>query len=208
VAAEHDVAATHPKALDPSDLLADAALLPAVETPPFAQFFASTTVTGSMRITPLLTPDPGVYVDAVRALVESATSTLHMQFQYIKLPATTSSDNQAFVDLVGAVTARQKAGVDVKIVMAQWETAGYLEQLQAAGLDVQSGVRIQGNVHNKGIVVDGRAALVSSQNWSSDGVLHNRDAGVIIEHADVAAYFDKVFLHDWEHLATAKTAAD
>ena len=35
-------------------------------------------------------------------------------------------------------------------------------------------------MHNKGIVVDSKTVLVSSQNWSSAGVLQNRDAGVII----------------------------
>jgi hypothetical protein len=39
--------------------------------------------------------------------------------------------------------------------MSEYETSGYLEQLQSAGLDVVNSVRIQNNVHNKGIVVDG-----------------------------------------------------
>jgi phosphatidylserine/phosphatidylglycerophosphate/cardiolipin synthase-like enzyme len=56
--------------------------------------------------------------------------------------------------------------------------------------------------------VDGNAVLVSSQNWSTDGTLYNRDAGVII-HSDVAAqYFQQIFLHDWQHLAKQKAPAD
>ncbi|MCU1528821.1 MAG: hypothetical protein JWP75_2584 [Frondihabitans sp.] len=179
-----------------------------VETPPFAEFFAQTTVTDTTRITPLLTPDPGVYVGAVTDLVSSAATSLHLQFQYIELPKTATAATQAFSDLVQAVIARQKAGVDVKIIMSEYETAGYLEQLQAAGLDVTAAVKIQNNVHNKGIVVDGQRVLVSSQNWSGAGVLSNRDAGVILESADAAAYFDRVFLHDWEHLATQKASTD
>ena len=58
-------------------------------------------------------------------------------------------------------------------------------------------------MHNKGIVVDGATVLVSSQNWSTDGTLYNRDAGVIIDHQDAAQYFQQIFLHDWEHLAAA-----
>jgi phosphatidylserine/phosphatidylglycerophosphate/cardiolipin synthase-like enzyme len=54
----------------------------------------------------------------------------------------------------------------------------------------------------------GAAVLVSSQNWSADGTLHNRDAGVIIYHQDAAQYFQQVFLHDWEHLAAAKAVPD
>ena len=76
----------------------------------------------------------------------------------------------------------------------------YLEKLQAVGFDLNQ-VRIQQGVHNKGIVRDGTAVLISSQNWSADGVLRNRDAGVIIENADIAQYFQQIFMHDWTHLA-------
>ncbi|WP_162940185.1 phospholipase D-like domain-containing protein [Gryllotalpicola protaetiae] len=183
-------------------------LQPAVKTPPFAQFFAATTITDQMTITPVLTPDTGVYVDAVKSLITSATKTLHLQFQYIELPKTTDATNQAFVDLVAAVIDRQKVGVEVRIIMSEYETAGYLEQLQAAGLDVANNVKLQNNVHNKGVIVDGRAALVSSQNWSSAGALRNRDAGVIIENTQVAEYFEQLFEHDWEHLAAKQVAED
>jgi len=183
-------------------------LKPAAETPPFAQFFAGTTVTDQMTITPVLTPDPGVYVDAVTSLIAGAKKTLHLQFQYIELPKTTDATNQAFVNLVQAVVDRQKAGVEVRIIMSEYETAGYLEQLQTLGLDVANTVKLQNNVHNKGVIVDGGAVLVSSQNWSSAGALHNRDAGVIIENAKVAAYFEQLFAHDWEHLAATQTAED
>ncbi len=98
--------------------------------------------------------------------------------------------------------------MDVKIIMSEFETVGYLEQLKAMGVNVVSNVKIQQNVHNKGIVVDGAAVLVSSQNWSADGTLHNRDAGVIIYHQDAAQYFQQVFLHDWAHLAAAKAVPD
>ncbi len=134
----------------------------------------------------LVTPDPGVYAGAVKELIASATRTLYMQFQYIEPPKAGVTTAQPFTDLINAVIDRQQHGVEVKIIMSESETAGYLEQLQAMGLDVVSNVRIQKNVHNKGIVVDGATVLVSSQNWSADGTLRNRDAGVIIYHQDAA----------------------
>jgi hypothetical protein len=178
------------------------------ETPAFATFFPSQTVTGTIRITPLLTPDPGVYTTAVKALIASAAQTLYLQFQYIELPRQTDATSQAFVDLVQAVIDRQAAGVDVKVIMSEYETAGYLEQLQTLGLDVVNNVKIQNNVHNKGIIADGQRVLVSSQNWSTDGTLYNRDAGVIIEHPGAAQYFQQIFLHDWDHLARQKARSD
>jgi hypothetical protein len=193
--------------------LVENAFVPApVQTPPFAEFSAAKTISGNIRIDPVLTPDDspgtGSYAAAVTALIASATTSLHMQFQYIELPKTPSAATKGFADLVQAVIDRQKAGVDVKIIMSQFETAGYLEQLQTLGLDVATDVKLQNNVHNKGIVVDGRSVLVSSQNWSSAGTLTNRDAGVIIHSAEAAAYFDAIFLHDWEHLAARKVRAD
>ena len=185
-----------------------AAMAAAGETPPFAEFHAPLQLRRSMRIMPLLTPDPRSYAAHVKALIESAQHTLFMQFQYIELPKTPSPDSAAFAGLVAAVVARQQAGVDVKIIMSQYETAGYLELLQGVGLDVVTRVKLQDNVHNKGIVVDGTTVLVSSQNWSTAGTLHNRDAGVIIHNAHVAEYFQTIFQHDWDHLARQQTADD
>src|SRR4051794_22805251 len=169
VAAQHQQTPAQAAAELDAPALAPVAILPAVESPPFAQFFAPTTVTDTMTITPLLTPDPGSYAAHVQTLIASAQHTLYLQFQYIELPTGSTPASPAFTALVAAVIDRQRAGVDVRIVMSQYETKGYLEQLITAGLDVTNGVRIQPNVHNKGIVVDGTTVLVSSQNWSNAG---------------------------------------
>lgn len=92
--------------------------------------------------------------------------------------------------------------------MSEFQKAGALEQLQAIGIDVVHNVKIQNNVHNKGIIVDTTSVLVSSQNWSTAGTLQNRDAGVIITHPDAATYYTNLFLHDWNHLATRKVHGD
>jgi hypothetical protein len=182
--------------------------LPSTESRQFAQFFEPLTITDTMKIVPVLTPDPGVYAGAAKDLIASATQTLYMQFQYIEPPKATATNAGGFLDLINAVIDRQKAGVDVKIIMSEFEKVGYLEQLQGLGLDVVNGAKIQKNVHNKGIVVDGQVVLVSSQNWSTDGTLYNRDAGVIIHNARAAEYFQTIFLHDWDHLATKKAVPD
>jgi phosphatidylserine/phosphatidylglycerophosphate/cardiolipin synthase-like enzyme len=56
-------------------------------------------------------------------------------------------------------------------------------------------------VHNKGFVVDGVIVALGSQNWSGDGVLRNRDASVIIENHKAAAFYESIFLHDWDNVA-------
>jgi phosphatidylserine/phosphatidylglycerophosphate/cardiolipin synthase-like enzyme len=77
---------------------------------------------------------------------------------------------------------------------------GGLEALQAAGINLDK-VKIQNNVHNKGFVFDHKKVVISSMNWSGEGVLSNRDAGVIIDNATAAAYYEKVFLDDWQNHA-------
>jgi cardiolipin synthase A/B len=52
-------------------------------------------------------------------------------------------------------------------------------------------------IHNKGVIVDHRQVLVSSINWNSNSPNFNREAGVIIDHPGVAAYFLAVFDDDW-----------
>ena len=62
--------------------------------------------------------------------------------------------------------------------------------------------------HNKGIIVDSKVVVVSSQNWSGDGVQFNRDAGLIMYHPGIAQYFEKIFLYDWDSRAHQRATAE
>lgn len=159
----------------------------------------------SVTVQPLLTPDRGrktsMYAENVLALITSARKTLYMQFQYVH-PAPDAAD-AGFTDLVDAVAAAVRRKVDVRLICSQYEnTPQYIELMHERGLS--SVLRVQDRVHNKGIVVDSKTVLVSSQNWSSQGVLQNRDAGVIITHAGIAQYFEASFLQDWEDRADVR----
>jgi phosphatidylserine/phosphatidylglycerophosphate/cardiolipin synthase-like enzyme len=67
--------------------------------------------------------------------------------------------------------------------------------------------QIQNRVHNRGFVFDHKRVVVSSMNWSGEGVLENRDAGVLIENAKAAQYFESIFLDDWNRHATQRVAS-
>jgi hypothetical protein len=166
--------------------------------------FEPLTIKGTITVHPLLTPDTGSgdYVNAMLALIQSARTRLYIQTQYMELPLGPESQT-GVAALIQAVQAKIKDGLDVRVIVSQWETGeqtDYLERLQHAGFDV-SKMRIQTGVHNKGFVVDSKIVAVGSQNWSSEGVLQNRDATVIVHDARAAKYFEKIFLHDWETLA-------
>jgi hypothetical protein len=158
-----------------------------------------------VTVQPLLTPDKGrttsMYSENVQALIASARKTLYMQFQYMH--PTSDPGVRGFTALLDAVRDALRRKVDVRIICSQYEnTPQYIELMHEYGL---AGVmRVQDRVHNKGIVVDSKTVLVSSQNWSSQGVLQNRDAGVIIGHAGIAQYFEANFLQDWEDRADVR----
>lgn len=159
----------------------------------------------SVTVQPLLTPDPGkhttMYVDKVLGLIQSAKQRIFMQTQYIH--PSSDAKNKDLVVLVKALADAYKIGLDVRLITSQYEnTAQWIEKLKEYDLDQV--LRIQERVHNKGMVVDSKVVMVSSQNWSGDGTLRNRDAGLIIESADIALYFEAIFLDDWVNRATQK----
>ncbi|MFM0130295.1 phospholipase D-like domain-containing protein [Paraburkholderia sediminicola] len=161
------------------------------------QFFAPRTLSDTVEIQPLLTPDN--YQPHVQALIESTQQRFYMQTQYIHPSG--RPDDAPHDALIAAVKALIDRGLDVRLITSQFQNDAWVEKLVAAGVP-SSVLRRQANVHNKGIVVDGNVVMVSSQNWSADGTLRNRDAGLIIHSADAAAYFEQIFLHDWNYLAS------
>ena len=111
-----------------------------------------------------------------------------MQFAYINYSdAAGDAPFTAMLDVLKAITNR--ADIDTRIIVDRRDAAAKVGVLVKHGFN-QDVFRQQTNIHNKGIVVDGKAVLVSSANWSGDGVLRNRDAGLIIHDRDIAAYYE------------------
>jgi PLD-like domain len=164
-------------------------------------YFPPKKIEAKMKIQPILTPDN--YVGLILALINSAEKSFYMQTQYINY--SDKPENAQFAALVAAVVKKINDGLDVRLIMSQYETTDKLELLQGAGIDL-SHVRIQANVHNKGIIVDSQVVAVGSQNWSGDGVLRNRDATLIIYNEDAAQYWEKIFIHDWTKMAIQHAA--
>lgn len=161
-----------------------------------AQTFSNVNVT----ITPLLTPDllpgtaQGQYLANITKLIESAQRSLYIQLQYIEA---SSGNADPYQGLLQTIADRVKAGVDVRLIVNAEYAEKNQEKMKAQGIDLTANIRLQPSVHNKGFVVDSQTCVVSSQNFSPPGVQTNRDAGVIIQHAGIAKYFENVFISDW-----------
>ena len=168
------------------------------------QFFETKVITGKLTVRPLLTPDKNGYRAPILELIKSAQNRFYMQTQYIHTVDPSKDDGDpSHMDLIDAVADLINKGVDVKLITSEFEDAMWIEKLQDAGIDAVEHLRIQKRVHNKGIVVDTKVSVISSQNWSPDGTGPNRDAGLIIYNEDASKYLEEIFLHDWTNLASA-----
>jgi len=161
-------------------------------------------VARSFQVRPLLTPDN--YRGRVVDLLKSARRSIYLQFAYINY--SDKPDDAPFREMLAVLAgASYRPNLDVRIILGSNGAADKIRALVEAGFSEQV-FRTQRNIHNKGIVVDGRTVLVSSANWSADGVLRNRDAGLIIDEPEIAGYFQQVFLDDWEMRAKAQLEDD
>lgn len=181
---------------------------PASAAQPAGAVAAKTFADVSVNITPLLTPDTlppgaqGQYVSNMLKLIASAKKTLYVQLQYIEAAAATG----VYPALLQAIAARVAAGVDVRLIESLEYGEPWAEKMKDAGVDLTANIALQPNVHNKGFVIDSTTVVVSSQNFSPDGIQFNRDAGVIIESAPIAQYFESIFLADWANKAKSFVA--
>jgi phosphatidylserine/phosphatidylglycerophosphate/cardiolipin synthase-like enzyme len=175
-------------------------VIPRSPTPRAAVTAAQVFTNVAVKITPLLTPDTlpsdpnqGQYLATMVKLIGTARKSLYVQLQYIESSPTTGDYNQ----LLQAIAGRVAAGVDVRLIESLEYGEKWAEKMKAGGVDLTANISLQPNVHNKGFVIDSNVVVVSSQNFSPEGVRLNRDAGLIIESAPIAQYFEKVFLSDW-----------
>ena len=161
-------------------------------------YFKPLKITREVKVRPLLTPDN--YQEHVLALIESAERRLLFQNQSLSLLADGKNDAK-FEALVDAMLAKQKAGVDVRIIIrGEFAPVGPLEQLQKKGFDMGK-VRLQNRCHTKGIVVDGARVLIGSQNWTNQGTTVNRDASLIFDDEEIAKYYEDIFFFDWKSMS-------
>ena len=186
---------TPPELVEPVPTLLPARLFPSRE------FHPATAVS----VTPVLTPDN--YMEVVPDFLETATRSIWIEQQYIH-----SSDTAVFKLLTAIRAARDRnPRLDVRIVLGKifGGAAGVekerknLENIRKIfGLKLGDQIRFIDtkrfvHCHNKLVLVDNEAVLVSSQNWSNAAVLENREAGLLIHYPDLAAYFAAIFDSDW-----------
>jgi phosphatidylserine/phosphatidylglycerophosphate/cardiolipin synthase-like enzyme len=179
--------------LDQSDLLIAAA------APAPGRLFKSKDVKdpAGATITPIVSPDN--YLKEVKALLKTAERSVCLQQQYVLA-------GKGIRDLLEIIAQRrtQKSKLELRIITSaafakNWEAtkktldaAGMLGALRALN------TRSFTHCHNKGVIVDDTAVVVSSTNWSENSVMRAREAGVLVRSKEIARYYRDVFDLDWK----------
>jgi len=171
----------------------------------YTPVFSPATFTGA-QVTPVIAPDTS---NEITNLLESARTSIEIEQAYI----TNESGTRLNPYLATAINASRR-GVQVRVLLdSYWfnmedeadndEMAALINRIAAdehlplearcADLSVSGFEKI----HNKGVIVDDRAVLVSSINWNTNSPTFNRETGVIIGQPEAARYFRSVFDADW-----------
>ncbi|WP_410513458.1 phospholipase D-like domain-containing protein [Paenibacillus sp. BR2-3] len=184
----------------------------------YAAPFASQTFTGTMKVTPVFAPDSTFLKEkAIIGMMRNATTSLYVEQLYIhkhwgaSATGTPQSDPNIYLEEVIAAARR---GVAVKVILDSafldptdsrdnTHTVQYINNIASTeGLNMSAklinltSTHLE-KVHNKGIIADSNKVLVSSINWSENSPMNNREAGVIVENASVGAYYENIFMWDW-----------
>jgi hypothetical protein len=157
-----------------------------------------------VRVKPLLTPDRegAIYGEAVLDLITSARKSLLFQIPYIGMPSNPRQDRGYIDELIKALTQKLKTLDDARVIL---RTGGskFSDPTHAAwyfkskGVNIAHQLRRIDNHHTKGMIVDGKRVLLGSHNWSKPGVTLNRDASLIFDDDELAAYYAEAFEIDW-----------
>jgi len=162
-------------------------------------------------VQPVLSPDN--YMQVIPDLLAAATRSIAIEQQYIR------GDQPAIRTLLEAIRAArsQHPALQVRIVLARPYGAPDPDHADLAALaefDLHFGAHVRYlnpayfvHCHNKLLLVDGQRVLVSSQNWSDCAVTRNREAGLLVDYAPLARYYQAIFDLDWATGLADLTAA-
>jgi len=150
------------------------------------------------EVIPLFSPQN--YFGEVLKLIRGAKKSILIEQQYIK----TAGDGTFVEELLDAVRERHKADVEVRFLTSSAFPRHWFESAATlAGLGLKRRLRAVNpstftHCHNKGVIVDGKHAVISSTNWSDNSLGSAREAGVLISDRAVAGYYTRAFDIDWD----------
>lgn len=226
---EYDIIPFIPDNPDYGNASSDFELDEWIETGYYEPVFPSVTLVGEFAISPVISPDSTLLEsEAILGIINSATESIYIEQLDVELNWNDDELEYENLYLKAAIEAAEQREVDVKILLSSiyaypdnpgldnYDTYIYIndyasnhnltDRLETRLVDYDRlGLS---KVHNKGMIVDGNKTLISSINWNRNSVTQNREVGVIIESEEVAEYFTKIFLWDWNEPPAANAGHD
>ncbi len=107
-------------------------------------------------------------------------------------------------DLINAVIAAKKRGVNVQVMLnparrsgeeENWETRKLLED---AGIEVKDSNPEFGLTHEKSMVIDEEIAFIKSLNWATKNLTVTRDYAITTSHKHEVDEVISCFTADWD----------
>ncbi|MEA1944570.1 MAG: phospholipase D-like domain-containing protein [Euryarchaeota archaeon] len=171
------------------------------------RIFDAKDINGDFTASVIIAPDNSLHYETLVGMINSAEKTIYIEQAYIK------RDWEGYENpYLQAAKSAAMRGVEVKILIdSMWYNTNkeddndelcrdlnYLASQENLNLEARL-VKRDGisKIHNKGVIVDERKVLISSINWNKHSPTYNREAGIIIENPDLAAYYTDAFLYDW-----------
>ena len=202
------------EAVLPDVFIPEDAFMEGLERAVTARYFDPLVLDRELEIQPLLTPDRDsrgnrLYMEHAIKMIKKGTEKVYVENQSFNL-LDEENNNDEFEEFFGALKDKQEAGLDVRIIFRDGREFGaangpkqqkLLERIKDFGLDTDF-IRVQRRCHTKGIIVDSTEVMLGSHNLTNQGSLFNRDASLLVRDREVAGYFEKIFLFDWDTLAT------
>lgn len=181
---------------------------------PFAPRQPASDPSATRRARLLISPDVSLAADGLLGTLAAVQHRLSIETFYID-DAWRNGTNPF---LEGAFEAARR-GVSVRILLdGSWSSVGDTGSNDDVLLRLNARARMENlplevrlleprgrieRLHNKGVVADGRIAVISSMNWALGSATENREVGLILEDPEVAARFEAAFDADWEGRPTS-----
>lgn len=172
--------------------------------------FPSYRSTGPAVVTACISPDGSMLEPYLCAQVERSRMIVGEQFQADLFWEQRWSGGKCLSPLVTALESSMRRGSSVRLLFdSSWFNLigngavvnSLIENSTLMGLDGQFKLMDADSpitaLHNKGVIFDNKATLVSSNNWVSASFARNRELGLLVDSVEIADYFTKTFGLDW-----------
>jgi len=183
-------------------------------TETYAPQFSALNIKETMTLTPMFTPDTAIHIHEY--WLDQANTTIDIQNQYITHFDSCAAANDDVPGKVacwatdsspimrGIVDAHNDRGVTVRVQVNEGGDSDFaVDYLQSVGIDVRwmgsmaSSGDYLSDTHNKLVIIDDKVTLLSSINFGENAFKNNREAGMVMQSATVAAYYKSIFDFDW-----------